>query len=106
MQSPTHSATVIPRDLKRRTLSQFHSLPEYSNPITMASGNVAHLVEGPFDRRIRGVNVNMTIAGMATVTERPGASNNAELFWDELLQGAANLTDMVWSPFKTLQKNS
>ena len=71
----------------------------------MASGNVADLVEGPFDRRIRGVNVNMTIAGMATVTERPGASNNAELFWDELLQGAANLTDMVRSPFKTSQKN-
>jgi len=37
----------------------------------MASGNVADLVEGPFDRRIRGVNVNMTTAGMAAVTERP-----------------------------------
>jgi len=36
----------------------------------MALGNVADLVEGPFDRWIRGVNINMTIAGMAVVTER------------------------------------
>ena len=31
--------------------------------------------------------------------------NNTELFWDELLHGAANLTDMVRLPFKTSQKN-
>ena len=76
MQLPTHSTTVIPRDLKWCTLSPFYSITAYSNSITMASGNVTDLVERLFDWQIRGVNVNMRMAGIAVVTEQ---SKNIEL---------------------------
>src|SRR5438876_782409 len=79
MQLPTHSAIVIPTDLKWCTLSQFHSLPKYSNPITMASENITDLVEGPFDQRIRGVDVNITMAGMAGVAAVTEWPKNIEL---------------------------